>query len=327
MKQNQGRLRRRWIALTTVIILLGLLASLFVPWNLRALTSHPHPAQNYEEALQRIEMLDAARSPMNPDCVTRFLTHGRKVEHVIILAHGYTNCPAQFQELGQRFYDLGYNVLIAPLPHHGLADRLTDEQAALTAAELTQYADGVVDIAQGLGDHVSMMGISGGGVTTAWAAQNRNDLDLAVIISPAFGYQQIPTALTAVVMNAYLLLPNSFAWWDADLQAESGPAHAYPRYAKRALAQILRLGFAVQVSARYTPPAAGRVIVVTNANDTAVNNTLISKVTAHWQADGAQIETFEFPSSLGLGHDLIDPTQPDQQIALVYPELIELATR
>lgn len=117
------------------------------------------------------------------------MTHGQPVERVIVLVHGYTNCPQQFHELGQRFYYLGYNVLIAPLPYHGLADRLTDEQAELKAEELVAYADEVVDIAHGLGKRVIMAGISGGGVTTAWAAQNRSDLDLAVIISPAFGYQ------------------------------------------------------------------------------------------------------------------------------------------
>ena len=330
MKQNQpqGRVKRRQVVFTIIIILFALIASLFIPWNVGALTSHPHPAQSYEEAVQRIDVLKANRlSEMNPDCVTQFMTHGNKVAHAIILVHGYTSCPAQFQELGQRFYDLGYNVLIAPLPHHGLADRMTDEQAQLTAKELAGYADEVVDIAQGLGDHISMLGISAGGVTTAWAAQNRSDIDLAVIISPAFGFKQIPTPLTVVLMNAYLLLPNSFVWWDPALQTNSKPFHAYPRYAKRALAQTLELGFAVQAQARQTAPAASKIIVVTNANDTSVNNELTSKVVAYWQADGTQIRTYEFPLSLGLGHDLIDPEQPDQQIEVVYPELIDLVTQ
>ena len=330
MKQNQpqGRVRRRQIMITIILILLGLVASLFIPWNVGSLTSHPHPLQSYGEAVQRIDALKANRAPeMNPDCVTQFMTHGKKVEHAIILVHGYTNCPAQFRELGQRFYDLGYNVLIASLPHHGLADRMTDEQAQLTAKELTQYADEIVDVAQGLGDHVSMMGISAGGVITAWAAQNRSNIDTAVIISPAFGFKQIPTPVTAVVMNSYLLLPNSYVWWDPILQTKIEPAHAYPRYSKRALAQTLRLGFAVQVQAQRIAPAASRIIVVTNANDTAINNPLTDKVVAHWQKDGAHIAIYEFPLSLGLGHDLIDPGQPDQQIDLVYPQLIDLVTQ
>ena len=330
MKQNKfpSGTRRSWIVLLIIALVLGFAGSLFIPWNVRSLSSQPRPAQNYDEAVGRIDALLAGReSQMNPDCLVQFMTHGQKVQNAIVLVHGYTNCPAQFRELGQDFYDLGYNVVIAPLPHHGLADRMTDDQAQLTADELAAYADEIVDIAQGLGEQVSMMGISAGGVTTAWAAQNRSDLDTAVIISPAFGFQQIPTPFTAPVMNALLLLPNSYEWWDPVLQADIGPLHAYPRYSKHALAQTLRLGFAVQGEARRSAPAAHRLIVVTNANDTSVNNLMTAQVVTNWQAHDANITTYEFPLSLKLGHDLIDPAQPDQQIDIVYPQLIDLITQ
>lgn len=320
--------QRRWSAVAIIGIILALITSLFIPWDIGALSSHPQPVQSYAEAVQRLEGVNAKRtSKMNPVCASQFMTHGQKVEHVIILVHGYTNCPAQFGQLGQRFYDLGYNVLIVPLPHHGLANRLSDEQGQLTAIELKAYADEMVDIAHGLGEQISMMGISGGGVTTAWAAQNRSDIDTAVIISPAFGYQQIPTRLTAPAMNITLVLPDVFEWWDPDLKENIGPSHAYPRYSKHALAEIMKLGFAVQVSSWQSPPAAHRVIMVTNANDTSVNNVLTSEVVRRWQGHGTNVETFEFPLSLGLAHDLIDPEQPNQPIDLVYPQLIELVTK
>ena len=65
---------------------------------------------------------------MNPVCETQFMTHHRKVDRAVVLVHGYTTCPEQFHALGQRFFDLGYNVLSAPLPQHGFADRMTDAQ-------------------------------------------------------------------------------------------------------------------------------------------------------------------------------------------------------
>jgi len=326
-EQPQGRMKRSRIIVISLLIVLSLIGGSFIPWNLGALASHPNPVKDYAEAVQRIDVLKARRaSEMNPDCLTEFMTHGEKVEHAIILVHGYTSCPAQFRELGQQFYDLGYNVLIAPLPHHGLADRMNVEQAHVTAQELTQYADEVVDIAQGLGNHVSMMGISMGGVTTAWAAQHRSDLDSVLLISPAFSYQAIPTEMTVPVMNFYMIAPISFVWWDPVLQTKVGPDYAYPRYSKRSLAQTLRLSQSVQASARHNAPAARRIIVVTNANDSSVNNTLTSQVVAQWQADGKQIKTYEFPLSLKLGHDLIDPNQSDQQVDVVYPELINLVT-
>jgi hypothetical protein len=66
---------------------------------------------------------------------------------------------------------------------------------------------------------------------------------------------------------------------------------------------------------------------MTNASDTSVNNLLTSQLVTNWQGHGANITTFEFPLGLRLGHDLIDPTQPDQRIDIVYPQLIELVTK
>jgi len=36
---------------------------------------------------------------------------------------------------------------------------------------------------------------------------------------------------------------------------------------------------------------------------------------------------FEFEQNLQLQHDLIDPSRPYQQIDIVYPRLIELASQ
>ena len=329
MKQKHaaaGKLRRFFIPLT--IILLGILIALFIPWNAWSLSSQPHPAQSYEEAVQRIESLQADhRSKMNPACTAQFMTHGQKVKEAIVLVHGYTNCPTEFVPLGKEFYDLGYNVLIAPLPHHGLADRLNDEQGQLSAKELAAYTDHVVDIAQGLGDQVTILGYSGGGVVTAWAAQNRADVDTAVVMSPAFGFLAIPTLLTAPVMNIVLASPDVFVWWEPELQAKSGFAYTYPRYSKHALAQILRFGYSVQVSAWLRPPSARRIFVVTNANDDSVNNALTAKVAQSWLKHNAQLTIYEFPVSLKLPHDLIDANRSDANTEFVDQKLIDLITK
>jgi dienelactone hydrolase len=319
---------RLWTVLLILGIVLAIIFLLLKPWNISNLASHPSPVHSYAEALQRVDRLQAQEPPgMNPVCRLQLLTHDEKVERAIILVHGYTNCPQQFKALGQRFYDLGYNVLIAPLPHHGLADRMTDEHARLTAEELTAYADETVDIAQSLGDQVVMMGISAGGVTTSWAAQHRSDIDLAVIISPAFGFKQIPAPLTAAVANIYGLLPDSFTWWDPALQGRVTPVYAYPRYSKHALVQTLRLGFAVQAEARHSPPAAKKTVVVINPTDESIDNGRVIELVKNWQAQGADLGTYAFEAGLQLRHDLIDPTQPYQQTDIVYPRLIDLVNQ
>ena len=204
---------------------------------------------------------------------------------------------------------------------------MTDEQALLTAGELAAYANQNIDIAHGLGDRVTMLGLSGGGVTTAWAAQNRADLDEAVIISPAFGYKQIPTALTATVMNVLGLMPDTFVWWDPAKQQNTKPDYAYPRYSQHALTQLTRLGFTVQSEAKSHAPAAHRLVVVFNRNDDSVNNDLTMDVVKNWQKQGANLQVREFDANLKLKHDLIDPNQDGQKIDVVYPQLIEWTTK
>jgi carboxylesterase len=312
------------LTLIAILLIAGLI--LVIPRNLKDLASRPKPAGSYAEAVQRIQARQAGEAGLlNPMCRTQFMTHGDKVAQAIVFVHGYTVCPQQFLALGKEFYDLGYNVLIAPLPHHGLADRMTSEQEHLTAEELAAYADEMVDLARGLGEEVTMAGISAGGVTTAWAAQNRPDLDLAVIISPAFGFSQIPTSLTTVATNLFLTLPNSYQWWDPDLKSAGGPPFAYPRYSTRALAQTMLLGSAVRSAAGRDAPAARAILVITNANDTNVNNALTAQVVDQWRLRGTKgLRTYEFEAGLKLEHDLIDPDKPDHAVELVYPKLIEL---
>lgn len=316
---------RRWRWLLLIISVLAIATFLlFQPWGARGLQSNPNPEKSYIEAVQHVQaniIKDSAL--LNPLCQTVLLTQGRKVARVIVLVHGYTSCPHQFFTLGQQFYNMGYNVLIAPMPYHGYTDRMTEAHANLSAEDLARYADEVVDIAQGLGEKVTMMGLSVGGVVTAWAAQNRTDIDLAVLISPAFGYGPIPPPATAAAMNAFRLLPNDYEWWNPAKGEQSGVPHGYPRYAKRALAESLRLGFSVQRSAKKQKPVTP-LLVITNANDQQINNERTAAIVALWRKKGAQLNTYEFGEDLKLGHDLIEPLNHDENIKIAYPKIIDL---
>jgi carboxylesterase len=253
------------------------------------------------------------------------MDHGMQAERVIVFIHGYTNCPEQFRQLGEMFFERGYNVLIAPQPHMGLADRMNEAHGQLTAEQLAAYTDDVIDIAQGLGAHVSLAGLSGGGVMAAWAAQERSDLDLAVVIAPSFGYTFIPGPLALPVMNLSLRLPNSYQWWDPINKMNTTPDYGYPRFATRALAEILRMAAVVQARACQAAPAAQAILVITNAGDPSVENGRTERVMQCWRQQGMQaISAFEFEASLKLGHDLIDPLQKNQKVDLVYPRLVEL---
>ena len=326
-----GMLRSRLrIIIKILAVLFGLLlvslVGLSIPPNPGSLVSNSRPITSYEEALQLIQAQQAEEgSEYNPVCRLKFMNHGQKTERVIVFIHGYTNCPEQFRQLGELFFERGYNVLITPQPYMGLADRMNTEQERLTAEQLVAYTDDVIDIAQGLGKHVTLAGLSGGGVMASWAAQQRSDLDLAVVIAPSFGYTFLPGFLTIPITNLFRRLPNFYQWWDPVNKLDIDPYYGYPRFSSRALAEILRLALVVRAEACREAPLAGAILVITNNADMSVSNETTDQVIDCWQQQGFHsIRTFSFDASLGLEHDLIDPSQSNQHADIVYPQLIDL---
>lgn len=122
------------------------------------------------------------------------------------------------------------------------------------------------------------------------------------------------------------VLPNWFVWENPVLKADKPPEYNYPRWSTHGMTQIVRLGSIIRESARQKAPAARSILVVTNINDPDVENVATGKVVDLWRSHGAaDLQTFQFPADLQLGHDLIDPEPPNQKVVtLVYPKLIEL---
>jgi carboxylesterase len=317
---------RRWKGILGAGLIVLLLA-LFWPVRYKPATN-ARPATSYAEALTRIAALESqeASLALYPGCATQAMTHGDKVARVIVFLHGYRNCPKQFQQLGAIFHELGYNVFIPRMPYHGLADTLSGEHAQLSADALIGHLTAAVDIAQGLGDRVTLVGMSTGGVLAGWAAHSRPDVDRVVLIAPAFGLRDIPGPLTTPATHLFLMLPNFFLWQDSELKANvPNPGQVYPQNSTRALAEVLRLGFAVRAAAGQTPPVVSSILLVTNANDEAVDNRAAAAIAAGWRASGFEaLQSYEFGLELRLDHDLIDPTHPKQKVDLVYPVLLEL---
>jgi hypothetical protein len=95
----------------------------------------------------------------------------------------------------------------------------------------------------------------------------------------------------------------------------------------------MRLSLAIQALARQKAPAAGSIMVVTNLNDPDLDNSVTDRVVELWRAHGARdVQTYQFPVELALGHELTDRHQLDQKTAstiaaVVYPKLLELIDR
>jgi carboxylesterase len=283
----------------------------------------PSPARDYAEAVARYQRVRAAEdSTVNGDCLPRLLTHGGRTERAVVLLHGFTNCPKQFDSLAALLYSRGFNVYLPRMPRHGLADRMTTALAGLTAEDLVGAAESALDLAHGLGERVTVVGLSSTAVAAAWLAAHREDLDEAVVIAPALSPKGVSLLWTKRLTSTLLVAPNFFAWWNSELKERvPGPRQCYPRFPSRGLAQVYRLGFAVLDDAAREKPAARRVAVLTTASDEGVGNEAARELARRWRARGGDVRTVEFPASLGVHHDMIDPAQPYQRIGIAYPEI------
>ena len=270
---------------------------------------------------------EEARQPLHEGGRTIVLTHGYQTERVFVLLHGLTNAPRQFRELGGKLFATGANVVIPRLAHHGLADRMTDAHAAMTAQDLIDYAQYGVDLAQGLGRNVTVVGLSVSGISAAWLAQNRDDIGAVFLLAPFFAPAVIPDPLTRAFASALTRLPNRMMWWDPRVRENlPGPPYNYPRFPTRALGEALRLGLNTAQSDRKL--RVDKLGVILTENDRAVSNGRTRHLVEQWRTASPDTEIFlhEFPASENIPHDFIDPLQPDARTDKVNDLLVEWLT-
>jgi alpha-beta hydrolase superfamily lysophospholipase len=277
------------------------------------------------EALDRVAARERADAAINPQCYSRWMVHGKQTADSVVLWHGFTNCPDQFVRLGTMLFERGYNVYIPLMPRHGLRDRMTDALALLTQAELKMAGIEAMRIAFGLGKRANTMGLSLGGVMSAWIAQAAH-IGTTVAISPFFALPWFGRAINDYVTRLMLWLPNHWVWWDPRLKENCKPDHAYPRFPTHALATLMEFGEGAFRVAEHTPPLAQRCVLALNARDPAINLGVAKQLWTIWQHRAEMVETFEF-TDLPAIHDIIEPTTFTEAPVLVYPRLVALMLR
>lgn len=306
----------------SIVVLMLLVVWLAAPLPRAGLASDPHPVTDYAGALRLVDSLRSQESTaIASECRTELLTHGGPTRHVVVLLHGLTNCPAQFDSLGRIAFARGANVFIPRLPRHGFADRMTNQLAYCDARELRAFTDRVVDAAQGLGDTVTIAGLSVGGALVGWAAEERPDIDRAILIAPMLGVHMAPGRWTPIVARLSATLPNLFIWWDAKVKQHlPGPLHVYPRFSTRSIAATLKLGWMTFEDAARRAPGCHSLVMVKVGGDLAVDNQLCDAMVAAWRRHGVRdVTVYQFPDSLKLNHDVIDIEQIGGNPAITYP--------
>ena len=280
---------------------------------------------HYDEGIRIATTLKDLDGPnVNPLCHTRLHTHGRKVERALVLLHGFTNCPQQMDALGRHFHERGWNVLIPRYPRHGYSNRLNTSIAELRADHLVAVAQRAALAGAGLGEHLTVAGLSLGAILTGLVAQTDDAVDRAVLIAPMLGLKPIPGPAMNMLSRLAAAAPNFYVWWNSGLKDGLGPAYGYPRFATHAYAALFECGRRLIQSARKMPPRARAIAVITNAAEPRLDNRFTYRLVTSWREHGAAVEGFEFAAAENLPHDLIDPGNANQRTEYVYPTVTRL---
>ena len=325
--------RHPWLTATAALLVSGLVVLgvvLFTPLLDRSIAVDAAPAGSYDEAMALADDLRAEDGPeIDPRCRSQVLDQGEPTQRSVVLLHGYTNCPAQFSVIAQAYADAGYSVVVPRLPGHGESDRLTTALSGIDPAQVTDVGDRAVDIAAGLGEEVTVVGLSGGGTLAGWLASERDEVTEAVLIAPLVVPKAIPEFAVAPVARASRFIPDVFLWWDNDLkEALDDPPYAYPRFSLRSLGTFLAVGRDTQNSepGRQTP--LERLVVVVNENDAAVSNAGVYDVERQLEqllpldVEGVDRTDYVFPADAGFRHDVIDPEGENaDDLDQIYPVL------
>ncbi|OHE77728.1 MAG: hypothetical protein A3F67_09755 [Verrucomicrobia bacterium RIFCSPHIGHO2_12_FULL_41_10] len=291
-----------------------------------AFHSTPHPAISYEEAIDKFILLEKSDSqfPLSQEGHSRLFSHGTQTERVYVLLHGLTSCPEQFVALGTILFNSGANVVIPRAHYAGFSDLLNKEQGNQSGQDLLDQAATGLDIAAGLGKQVTLIGISAGALAATWMAEYRTGIDQVLLISPFFGIYHYSTSVTDALSLFLSHGPNFFIWKDPTLKtALPSPPYDYPRYGTRCLGSTLELS--EDIRSFNGAIKTRRLDILISSGDQKVNNRLTKKLTRKWSyANPGKVSLYEFPRALKIPHNSVDPNQPQSNVNIVYPKILEI---
>jgi esterase/lipase len=313
--------RYRSIAALVALPFVALALAAAIPVSTDDLAPDPHRSIGFDSALAMfVRRSSWEQGRVVSEGRSILLEHGKRSAVAILLLHGYTNSPAQFDSLGRMLYRDGANVYIPRLPRHAEVNGGVTSLARLTADDLRAAADSAMDIASALGDTVVVVGLSAGGTMATWIAQFRGDASRVIIIAPLLALARIPSVLDAPFLNLAVRLP--------DFSRSSEPDSEQPDRAAgwntRAIGQMLRLGVAARRSAERVAPASRRIDILLNANDHTISTAPVLALARSWKNRGADVRVYRLAASLKLPHDVIDPRQRIRRPDVMYPTLIAL---
>lgn len=269
----------------------------------------------------------AAQERADPEIAypTRWWLPERVADVAVVLLHGLTNSPPQYDRLGADLFARGHAVIVPRMPYHGYRDRMTEAFGKLKRTDLEAAALEAVVIAALCGARVAVAGISVGAVLAGWLAA-RTRIDTAIAIAPFCGLRELPGRANDALGALLCAAPNRFSWWDPRAKEAQPPSHGYPRFSTRALGESLRLSTEIDAAPADPSTAARRAYLVLNDHEPIVNNAHAARRFASLRGYGVAVEHVVL-HGLPHIHDVVEPAIPQARTELVYPKLIELIER
>ena len=309
------------VCIVGVIILIASLsllvaAAFFWPATFKELQSSNSEKLNYNQSVAaaiRTINGDSSNADVRPECRSIIKTHGKKTTKAVMMIHGVSACPQQFADLGNTFFNAGYNVYIPRVPSHGLTDN--KRHGEITIPAMAQFMNSSTSIISGLGDETGVVGLSGGANMATWITQyNSQTISRALLLSPFYqpSASETPSWKIPLLRNLYgrNILPDSF----------TGSNLSY-----RALGKyiIITKNYKSDLKA----PGLKYVGVVTSENDTAIDKNLAVNIPKQMTAaSGAKFQYYSIPASFGIDHDIVALNQDEvkKHAAKLYPFYLDM---
>ncbi len=110
----------------------------------------------------------------------------------VVMLHGYTAGPWQYNDSSQDFFEAGYNVLVPRIPGHGFMkpDGTPTGEKMIGQDNISEYdrfVDEIYDQVKDLGGPVQLVGLSGGSNLALRMAERHPDIKGVVAMAPYIG--------------------------------------------------------------------------------------------------------------------------------------------
>lgn len=291
----------------------GVAAMMMTGVGIRRPISVPDPALSIDDAWQRVERLrmhEESEAVCGPCCTTLLSPSDPFAgTPTVVLMHGLTMCPDQFEWVGGVIRDLGYRVLLPRMPDHGRADKDPANLGRLSADDLADWADGVIDIAAGFDGPVWVLGLSAGALMACWCATVRPEVTRVAAISPFAAPHGYRWGVVRAAARLEGLLPMRMHYWNEELKEEGVLSpYGYSGFPVRGGSAFMRVSEALYDGRLPVRSDIERATLVLNEGDRLISPQRARDLfrTCFLRRAGTYAEE-TVPASVGWGHDFIDP--------------------